>query len=169
MKMETMTTPTQISTRQKAYLDAMGIGVWCLRRSACAAIPDKKTVLRLKLGPGSGGVLLVCAADTDSASRLASDINRVLGNVPVWAWPNADAGAVKLSNAVDENLFSTIAVFGEDLAAQLFDGELPVSLNSANIVMLPAMQDLLSQADARRVLWDTFCRSGMVNTCDHKT
>ncbi|MFC1777003.1 hypothetical protein ACFL3I_06655 [Pseudomonadota bacterium] len=159
--------PTRITTRQQAYLDAMDIGVWHLRESAPAAAPDTGCVPRLKLGPGNGGVLLICAEDTDSASRLANDINRALGNVPVWAWPHVDTGGVELNNAVEESLFTTVAIFGDDLVAQLFNGELPVSLNAAKIVLLPAMQDILDQADIRRGLWETFCRSGMVSVCDH--
>jgi DNA polymerase III psi subunit len=159
--------PTRITTRQQAYLDAMDIGVWRLRESASVITPDIDGVPRLKLSPGSGGILLICDEDTDSASRLANDINRVLGSVPVWAWPHADEDGVELVNAVEENLFTTVAIFGHDLAIQFFGSEIPVSLNSAKMVLLPAMKDILGQAEARRVLWDTFCRSGMVSVRDH--
>ena len=164
-------------TKQKAYLDAMDIGVWRLRETASVAIPDTECVPRLKLGPGSGGILLICAEDTDSASRLANDINRALGSVPVWAWPYADDGGVDLTGvdlnsvdligAIEENLFTTVAIFGTDLAAQFFGSEIPVNLNSAKMVLLPAMQDILGQAESRQVLWGTFCRSGMVKVRDH--
>ena len=169
--------PTRITARQKAYLDAMDIGVWRLRESASVAIPDTDCVPGLKLGPGSGGILLICAEDTDSASRLANDINRALGSVPVWAWPYADDGGVDpigvdlngvdLIGAIEENLFTTVAIFGTDLAVQFFAGEIPVSLNSAKMVLLPAMRDILDRAESRRALWDTFCRSGMVKVRDH--
>ena len=159
--------PTRITTKQQAYLDAMDIGVWCLRESASVAIPDTDCVPGLKLGPGSGGILLICAEDTDSASRLANDINRALGSVPVWAWPYADDGGVDLIGAIEENLFTTVAIFGTDLAVQFFAGEIPVSLNSAKMVLLPAMRDILDRAESRRALWVTFCRSGMVKVRDH--
>ncbi len=157
-----------ISSRQLAYLDAMDIGVWSLRETATSAVNPPagsavNNVPGLKLGPGGGGILLLCAADTDSASRLANDIARALGSVPVWAWPDADAAAVELANAVEDNLFTTVAIFGDELAAQFFDGELPASLNAAKLVLLPAMHDLQSRADARQVLWTTFCRAGMVS------
>jgi hypothetical protein len=150
----------------------MDIGVWRLRETASVATPDTDYVPRLKLGPGSGGILLICAEDTDSASRLANDINRALGSVPVWAWPYADDGGVDLIgidlvSAIEENLFTTVAIFGTDLAVQFFGGEIPVNLNSAKMVLLPAMQDILGQAGTRQVLWDTFCRSGMVKFRDH--
>ena len=162
-----------ISNRQQAYLDAMDIGVWTLRETpppaipvsvATPAIPAKENVMGLKLGPGGGGILLICSADTDSASRLANDISRALGSVPVWAWPHADASAVRLSHAVEENLFTTVAIFGSELAARFFDGELPPGLSSAKLVLLPSMQEIQSQAEARRALWTSFCHSGMVNT-----
>lgn len=151
-----------ISNRQQAYLDALEIGVWCLRESPSVNTPDHDLATGLKLGPGGGGVLLICAADTHSASRLANDISRALGSVPVWAWPDADAGAINLTDAVEANLFTTVAIFGEDLARQFYSGEFPVSLSSAKLVVLPAMEDIKDRAEARRVLWSTFCRTGMV-------
>jgi DNA polymerase III psi subunit len=165
--MEARMPPTRITTRQQAYLDAMDIGLWRLRESACVVTPDTDGVPRLKLSPGSGGILLICDEDTDSASRLANDINRALGSVPVWAWPHTDAGGVDLISAIEENLFTTVAIFGTDLAAQFFGREIPVSLNSAKMVLLPAMPDIFGTAETRRVLWDTFCRSGMVRVREH--
>ena len=146
----------------------MEIGVWCLRETDFSAVFDPEQAPGLKLGPGGGGILLVCAADTDSASRLANDISRALGGVPVWAWPLADASAVKLGEAVEENLFTTVAVFGDKLAEQFFGSELPANLNSARLVLLPAMQELENRAEARQLLWATFCRSGMVSACDSR-
>jgi hypothetical protein len=150
-----------ISVRQQAYLDAMDIGTWQLRESASPK-PAKNRAPGLKLGPGGGGILLICAVDTDSASRLANDISRALGSVPVWAWPDEAASAVNLTSSVEENLFTTVAIFGSELAGQFFEGDLPASLSSANLVLLPAMPELLDQAEARRALWTVFCRSGMV-------
>ena len=155
-----------ISNRQLSYLDAMEIGVWSLREisdPAAHAIPVTNKSPGLKLGPGGGGILLICAADNDSASRLAGDIVRALGSVPVWAWPQVDSSAVKLSNAVEENLFTTVAIFGNELAARFFDADLPDSLGSANLVLLPAMQEIQSRPKARQALWTTFCSAGMVS------
>jgi DNA polymerase III psi subunit len=153
-----------------AYLEAMDISVWQLRSIPRAAEPDLKTTAPevqtatgLKLGPGSGGTLLLCADPADSATRLANDIVRALGSVPVWAWPETDAKAIGLAEAIEEHLFTTVAIFGDGLARQLFDNEIPASLKAAKLVPLPSMQDVQQQADARRALWDTFCRSGMVH------
>jgi len=151
-----------IKGRQQAYLDAMDIGVWCLRDVVKATEPSKYVPANLKLGPGSGGVLLVCAADSDSASRLSSDISRCLSNVPVWAWPDTNPGSIKIADAVEENLFTTVAIFGRALTAQLFDRDMPSHLNSAKLVQLPSMEDIQSQAGARQTLWKILCRSGMV-------
>ena len=151
-----------IDSRQKAYLDAMGIRVWSLRENSMLSIPAVVEAPRLRLGSGNGGILLVCVADTDSASRLANDISRALGAVPVWAWPGDDDNTIELANAVDDKLFTTVAIFGHELAGRFFGHELPDSVNSARLVLLPSMQDIQTSADARRTLWATICRFGMV-------
>lgn len=117
----------------------------------------------LKLGPGRGGILLVCEKDSDSASRLANDISRALGSVPVWAWPDDGAGAARLDAAVQENLFTTIAIFGEALVQRFYPHGAPANVHAANLVQLPAMQDIGARADARRTLWTALCRAGMVS------
>ena len=188
-----------LSKRQKAYLDAMGIGVWSLREQpqtvadtvdelpvdadidarteVVADVPTDKPehtpvvsavkippgTPGLKLGPGGGGVLLVCAEDVDSASKLANDIDRALGEVPVWAWPDTDQEAVQLTDAVAEHLFTTVAIFGGELAQRFFEDELPANVHGANLVQLPAMRDIADQAETRRTLWKVLCRAGMVS------
>ena len=146
-----------------AYLDAMGIPVWSLRGTVTTESPAAGCNLSLKLGPGSGGILLICATDTDTSSKLANDISRALGGLPVWSWPDNGADAVKPEVAVKENLFTTIAVFGTDLAEQFFGRKLPESLGSASLVLLPSMHDLQTRAEARQSLWTDLCRSGMVS------
>lgn len=148
--------------RQHAYLDAMGIDVWSLRQSDAALSQEACSAPLIKLGPGDGGVLLVCSNDADSASRLANDIGRALGAMPVWAWPLAESDGVQLEAAVDEHLFTTVAIFGEQLASQFFGEQLPVNLNAANLVLLPSMNDVRQHPSARQMLWARFCQSGMV-------
>lgn len=152
-----------IETKQQAYLDAMGIPVWALREAPAIGTPPVDNKRSLKLGPGSGGILLICATDTDSASKLANDISRALGKVPVWSWPDDGEDAVEPATAVDENLFTTVAIFGTELAEQFFGSELPLNLNSASLVLLPSMRDLETGAEARQSLWADLCRSGMVS------
>jgi len=144
---------------QQAYLQAMDIPVWKLRTPAAAAASNAL----LKLGPGSGGVLLVCGADHETAGRLANDIVRALGGSPVWAWPVAEEDAVGLDKAVEEHLFTKVAFFGKEVASRFFDGEPPAHIRSAQLIMLPAMQDIQADAGARRALWAGFCRSGMID------
>lgn len=156
-----------ISSRHLAYLDAMDISVWCLRETAAVASPASSQAAPdvspgLKLGPGGGGVLLLCATDDQTSGRLASDISRALGSVPVWAWPDPESNAVKLADAVDENLFTTVAIFGEELAEKFFGNEQPHSISGAKLVILPAMDNIQCRAEARRGLWATLCRAGMV-------
>jgi hypothetical protein len=174
-----------ISDRQQAYLDAIGIEVWSLRESASPSPspspslspPPTPSVVaslnastpRLRIGTGGGGILLICAADVDSAGRLANDISRSLGNVPVWAWPDDEPTAIDLDSAVDEKLFTTVAVFGSDLAGQFFDGDLPTAVSSAKLVLLPSMRDIQTKPEARQSLWASFCRSGMVSKREHQT
>lgn len=150
-------------SRQLAYLDAMDIDVWRLRAAEVHAPREKPPVPGIRLGTGSGGVLFVCAAAEDSSSRLANDIGRSLGGVPVWAWPEQGEGGVSLVEAVDEQLFTTVAIFGRQLADVFFSEELPANLNSAKLVLLPSMKDVLNSAEARCSLWKIFCNKGMVS------
>lgn len=151
-------------SRQHAYLDAMGVDVWSLRKTGEVGEQKMFSVPAIKLGPGDGGVLLICSNDADSASRLANDIGRALGCMPVWAWPQTETDGVQLEAAVDEHLFTTVAIFGEQLASEFFDDQLPSNLNAANLVLLPSMKDIESSASARKLLWTRFCHSGMVLT-----
>lgn len=149
---------------QRAYLDVMGIDVWRLRNVPSDPEPEALRIPGIKLGPGSGGILLVCADAEDCSSRLANDIGRALGCVPVWAWLQADNTAVQLNDAVDEHLFTTVAIFGNELASRLFANELPANLNSAKLVLLPAIQEIRDQPAVRQSLWGLFCRTGMVSS-----
>jgi DNA polymerase III psi subunit len=150
------------SNVQHAYLDAMDIGVWVLREPASAEAGAACDRPRLKLGPGSSGILLICEANADLAGSLASDINRTLGVAPVWAWPDDDEVALDLGSAIEEHLFTTVAIFGNALALKITEGKLPTRMSSANLLVLPSMQEIQNQADARRALWASFCRSGML-------
>jgi DNA polymerase III psi subunit len=151
-----------LSDSQQAYLEAMDITVWQLRESVSPTAAGAVDVARLKLGPGSGGLLLICEADGDSAGRLASDINRALGGTPVWAWPGGAEDAPGLGSAIEESLFTTVAFFGKAVALRFFDCEPPAHFKSANLVVLPSMGDIERSAAARRDLWACICRSGML-------
>ncbi|MGD9264681.1 MAG: hypothetical protein PVJ71_02760 [Lysobacterales bacterium] len=127
------------------------------------AVEASQAAVGVKLGPGRDGILLVCASADEPASRLANDIARALGAVPVWAWPEADGEAVSIESAVEENLFTEVAVFGDDLATALFSGEVPEKVGSASVVQLPSLAAVGEQAASRRALWNALCRAGMVS------
>lgn len=148
---------------QLAYLEAMDIDVWRLRLGQVVTSNETNKTPGIKLGPGSGGVLLLCTDPEYSSSRLANDVVRSLGGVPVWAWPQCDDSGVELVDAVDEHLFTTVAIFGQQLADSFFTGHLPKNLNAAKLVLLPSMEDILNCAEARRLLWNTLCNTGMVS------
>jgi DNA polymerase III psi subunit len=127
------------------------------------AVETPAATVGVKLGPGRAGILLVCASAAEPASRLANDIVRALGALPVWAWPQAGDDVVSIETAVAENLFTEVAVFGDDLAASLFSGKVPAKAGSASVVQLPSLAAVREQATARRALWNALCRAGMVN------
>jgi DNA polymerase III psi subunit len=151
-----------LSGRQQAYLEAMDITVWNLREPAPGVTAAASGHVQLKLGPGSGRILLVCAADSESADRLANDISRTLGGATVWAWPFGGEDTIGLDSAVEENLFTTVAFFGRQLALQFFADEPPAHFKSAKLVVLPSMQEIQGSGGARRTLWRSICRSGMI-------
>jgi len=153
-----------LDSRRQSYLDAMGITTWVLRDPGrcVGAAPAAEPVL--KLGPGNGGTLMVCADGTEAASSLASDISRALCGVPVWAWPvTAGDGCVTLEQAVGERLFTSVAIFGAALAASFFPRTPPDRVQTAKLVYLPSLPDLERDGDARRGLWLELCRAGIVD------
>lgn len=152
-----------LDRRQQAYLDAMGITMWVLRDQGEPERAFPTAASLLKLGPGDGGTLMVCATDAEAAGSLASDISRALSGVPVWAWPvEAEDGLVTLEQAVSERLFTNVAVFGAELAATLFPEGVPGSVQTASLVQLPSIPVLEQDGQARRGLWLELCRCGIM-------
>lgn len=143
--------------RRLAYLEALEIPVWMQRDEAPAAGPAG-----LQLGPGSSGLLLICAHQEQPASALANDIVRVLPETPVWAWPELSGGGQPIATVVDEFLFTTVLVFGQGLAAQVLGKSLPERVAQARLVPVPALDKLAGDATARKQLWRTLCQQGLV-------
>ena len=110
---------------------------------------------------GNGSCLLVCAGPEQSATPLASDLARVLGATPVWAWPSEDPDSGALAQAVDDRLFTSVVVFGAGLAARVCGGEPPASCGSAQLLVGPDLEELLTQADARRQCWAVLRAGGL--------
>ena len=136
---------------QRAYLDAMEIPVW-VRKELADQVPDFVPA-SLKLGPGSGPVLLVCRRVDEPATRLAADIARSLKTEPVWAWPAQDGDGAQVEVIVNDHLFTTVIVFGEALEAQLFNGAVPEALGSARLLVAPGLDNLMTSPPSRSGLW----------------
>ena len=139
--------------QRRAYLEAMGIGVWIHKPAA----PDTD---RWVVGPGSGSTLLLCRTAEESGSRLAADIGRSLGGNPVWAWPDP-AGRQEypsLNTTIDQYLFTQVLLFGHALADKAFKSSVPDVLGSASVRVTADLDELAVDGLARRELWQ--CLSG---------
>lgn len=134
--------------RRRAYLEAMGYDVWLAK-------PPGPDPVRLVVGPGEGGDLLICAAPEASGSKLAADIVRALGSDPVWAWPDpgGDPARPTLEDAVADRLFTHLLVFGDELARALFGAGAPDVIGSSAVRVAPEMDELAVRGDAKRALW----------------
>jgi len=137
--------------RQRAYLDAMEIPVW-VRKELADQVPDFVSP-PLKLGPGSGPVLLVCSRVDEPATRLAADIARSLSTEPVWAWPGLEGDGAQTEAIVNDHLFTTVIVFGASLETQLFNGGVPETLGSARLLVAPGLDELATSPHSRNRLW----------------
>ncbi len=150
---------------QRAYLEAMEIPVWVRKENVNREFVNRERVDQapgfvspaLKLGPGTGDVLLVCGRVDEPATRIAADIARSLRAEPVWAWLDADAAGSDVETVVNEQLFTTIIVFGKSLQKQVFNGSAPESLGSARILQAPGMEKLCASSSARQALWKLIC------------
>jgi len=143
--------------RQRAYLDALEIPVW-VRKELAAQVPEFVSP-PLKLGPGSGPVLLVCSRVDEPATRLAADIARSLSTEPVWAWPGPDADSAQADVIVNDHLFTTVIVFGASLETQLFNGAVPETLGPARLLIAPGLDELVTSPQSRNRLWKLLSQS----------
>lgn len=144
---------------RRAYLEALDIPVW-IRKEHAEALPAEPAKL-LRAGPGAGQVMLVCAAQDEPASRIAADVTRALGAEPVWAWPEAGPDGCSLADLVSDRLLTAVVVFGKGLAASLLGREAGETLGSARVVLAPGFDELASQPEARRALWDEIRSGGL--------
>lgn len=137
-----------IEPRRRAYLEALGFDVWVAR-------PPPPEWDRLVVGPGQGSTLLVCASPEQSASRLAGDIARAVGGDPAWAWPDPEGSSESpgLEDAVKDGLFTRVVVFGESNAKQLFGGEAPAVVFSAQVGLATDIDELATRGTAKQQLW----------------
>ena len=134
--------------QRRAYLEAMGIGVWINK----AAAPD---AYRWVVGPGSGSTLLLCRTAQQSGTRLAADIGRSLGGDPVWAWPDPQERQEHplLEDTIEQYLFTQVLLFGHALASRSFKGSVPGVLGSASVQVTADLDELAVDGMAKRKLW----------------
>jgi hypothetical protein len=142
-----------IEAQRRAYLEAMGIGVWVNKPAA----PD---AARWLVGPGSGSTLLLCRSPEESGTRLAADIGRSLGGNPVWAWPDPDSSQEhpSLEDTIEQYLFTQVVLFGTALAGLAFNGKVPGIVGSAKVQVTADLDELAVDGMARRYLWQ--CLAG---------
>lgn len=147
------------------YLRALDIPVWVSRDTEPepATVPMQDTRL-LRLGPGNSAVLCVCHAADETASVLAADISRALGEAPVWAFPDEGPGTMEIEQAVDEHLNAFVLVFGEALAGEVLGAEPGSRIQSARVLVAPSLQELETSPASRKALWQLVVSAGLVKS-----
>lgn len=145
------------SADQRAYLEALDIPVWVSKDKAGQV--QASSTRGLVLGPGSSETLLVCSGLEEPASRIAADIVRSLGNEPVWAWPGETDDDPSLAAVVDQNLFTAILVFGNELETSLFSGNVPATIGSARVLTAASLEKLAESPGQRKSLWKLISRN----------
>jgi len=143
-----------IEAQRRAYLEAMGISVWLTRSGE----PDQQGLL---LGAGSGSTLLLCRTPEESSTVLAADIVRCLDD-PVWAWPDPveNTASPSLHETIDNRLFTLVVLFGEKLAGSVFNAKILDVLGSARIAVVPDLDVMAVDGNARRSLWLSLADQG---------
>lgn len=151
-----------IAGRKQAYLEALGIPVW-VRKELAGLEPDFVPA-KLTLGPGNGEVLMICASVDQPSGQIASDIARSLKYEPVWAWLcSADSGA-SVADAVSERLFTNAIIFGNDVAAALLGNNLPQTIHSARLLVVPSTEEISADPSQRKALWKILCNSQLAGS-----
>lgn len=147
--------------RRRAYLDAMGFDVWSVK-------PPAPACNRLVLQPGDGDTLLVCAQPENTAGRFAGDLARVLDGQVVWAWPDPEGGAANptLEEAVQQHLFTRVVLFGEEMGRRVAEGEIPLAVCSAQILVTEHLPDLADRGRSKLEFWNLLCESGAVKSAE---
>ena len=144
-----------------AYLEALDIAAW-VPRSQAAPGDVRSCQERVRLGPGTGSLLMICDRPDQSSGVLASDIARVFADMPVWSWPDDAATGPTVTEAVQESLFTGLVVFGRALAERLLGPDVGERLGPARVIVADDLETLEVSAGARRQLWQQLCSGGMV-------
>ena len=151
-----------MDARRLAYLDAMGIDVWVPRSEKGAVATGAQA--RIQLGEGRGDLLCIAPDPRQAGLKLAADISRAMRSPPVWAWPSSGddvAGDTDIESAVAEGLFTRILVFGREAAELLFGPDCPEVVSTARVHIVPGLDRLGSDREAKRALWSLMLEEGI--------
>ena len=150
------------------YLDAMGIEVWVPRDDE----PDQPAAEQIKsvqvFAPASGrdsDILCVVDNPSQAALQLAVDIGRAMRTEPHWTWPDDgkadDANPTPLDDVLRDRLATQVLVFGSALAAMLLGEPPPDCIRAARIHVVPSLEELAGDRDAKRILWALMREQGI--------
>lgn len=154
-----------MDARRLAYLEAMDIDVWQPRSGPLGSAPTTAVGPLIALSEGDGAILCLARTAKEAGQKLAFDISSAMKSQPVWAWPNNDAdgvaGATTLPDAVADRLFTQVLIFGSELATVLFGDEVPGIIGAAKVQVVPGLERLSRDRNAKRVLWQLMCEQGL--------
>jgi len=161
-----------MDARSLAYLEAMGIDVWSPRSGPRVDFGDGSPAppgaRPIRLGDGEGDILCIGRTREEASEKLAIDISRAMRNAPVWSWPDLESGqgedSLCLEDAVKERLVTRILVFGNELAAILFGPIVPDVIVTARVHIVPGLDRLDRDRDAKRSLWRLMNEQGIAAT-----
>jgi len=144
-----------IESRRRAYLDAMGLDVWTIK-------PPPLALDRLILQPGDGKTLLFCRKPEDTAQRFAADVLRALSHDAVWAWPDPEGqnANLTLDQAIGQQLFTRVILFGDELVRRVFTGEPPDVMGSARVLVTLPVEELAVRGHAKQTFWHQLSETG---------
>ena len=136
-------------------LQAMGLTVWRLRAGSGQL---DAPACGIALEGAAGPVLMLCGDSGEATRPLARDLARALRGA-AWGWP--DAHGAGLDDTASEQLLTHVWVFGPALEERVFDGAAPARAGNASVLVLPGLEELATDASARRALWSTVVEHGL--------
>jgi hypothetical protein len=145
-----------MDSRNLEYLNAMGIDVW-QPRGEQSSDPGANDLQRIVMGEGGGDILCIVETPAQAQLKLAEDIGGAMRCSPIWAWPaDGSEGTGELRTVMDavaEKLLTRVLVFGDRLAAEVLGARVPSVLSAARVHMVPGLERLATDKNAKRTLW----------------
>jgi hypothetical protein len=77
------------------------------------------------------------------------------------AGPEAEGEFLTLEQIVSERLLTRVLVFGTELAEALFGHESPAVVAAARVHLVPGLNRLGTDRDAKRILWKAMLEQGI--------